>query len=178
MQVFGAMSMDVPEGPGFGRSLMTGEAFERFVREHERMVRALARSAVRDADAAEDVVQETFWRAWRSLDGLADPSRAKAWVAEIARHAALDHLRSRRRRPAEELKVDVAAPERKEEGDLVERVMRAVDALRADYRQILILRHVEKLSYKEVAQALGMTPGAVGEKLNRVRKMVAERFAR
>ncbi len=164
--------MDVPEGP----IPMTGESFERFVREHERMVRALARSYVRDDDAAEDVIQETFWRAWRSIDALGDPSRAKAWVAGIARHAAIDHLRSRKRRPAEELKVDVAAPEKKDGGDLVERVMRAVDALRADYRQILILRYVEKLSYDGIARALGMTPGAVGEKLNRVRKMVAERF--
>jgi len=155
---------------------MTGEAFYGFVQRHERLVRALARSYVRDADAAEDVVQETFWRAWRSLDGLEDASRAGAWVAGIARHAALDHLRSRRRRPTEELTVDVAAPEKKEEGILVERVVRAVDALRADYRQILILRYVEKLSYDGIARALGMTPGAVGEKLNRVRKMVAERF--
>ena len=165
--------MDVPEGP----IPMTGEAFERFVREHERMVRALARSYARDEDAAEDVVQETFWRAWRAIGTLEDVSRAKAWVAGIARHAALDHLRARKRRPAEELNVDVAAPEKKDEGDLVERVMRAVDALRADYRQIMILRYVEKLSYEGIARALGMTPGAVGEKLNRVRKMVAERFA-
>ena len=156
---------------------MTAEAFERFVLEHERLVRALARSYVRDDDAAEDVVQETFWRAWRSIGDLGDPSRAKAWMTEIARHAAIDHLRSRRRHTTEELNVDVAAPEEKDEGDLVERVIRAVDALRADYRQIMILRYVEKLSYEGIARALGMTPGAVGEKLNRVRKMVAERFA-
>jgi len=156
---------------------MTGEAFERFVREHEAMVRALARSYCRDADAAEDVVQETFLRAWRSLDGLQDASKARAWVGALARHAALDALRARRRRPAEELDVDVAAPGTAEEGDLLDKVVRAVDALRSDYRQLLVLRYVEKLSYGEIAEALGMSPGAVGEKLHRVRRMVAERFA-
>ena len=156
---------------------MTGPPFERLVREHERMVRALARSYGCDAHAADDVVQDTFWRAWRSREGLRDPSRIKAWLCATARHAALDHLRARGRRKTEELIVDVAAPEKREEGDLVERVMRAVDDLREDYRRILLLRYVEKMSYAEIAESLEMTPTAVGEKLNRVRKMVMERFA-
>ncbi len=155
---------------------MTGPSFERLVREHERKVRALAMAYCRDEHAADDVVQETFWRAWRSLDGLRDPSKLKTWLYAMARHAAVDHLRARERHRAEVLAVDVKAPE-KREGDLVDRVMRAVDGLRGDYRQILLLRYVEKLSYAEIAEALEMTPTAVGEKLHRVRRMVIERFA-
>ena len=72
--------------------------------------------------------------------------------------------------------MDLKAPELKS-GDPVDRVMRAVDGLREDYRQILLLRYVEKLSYGQIASALGMTTTAVGEKLHRVRKMVMEKFA-
>lgn len=154
---------------------MQEPAFERFVREHERMVRALAASYCRDADAAEDIVQETFWRAWRSFDGLREPGAVKSWLCALARHAGIDHARARERRPVEELNVDVAAPEPKE-GDLAEKVMAAVDGLRGDYRRIIILRYVEKLSYAEIGEALGMTPGAVGEKLHRVRHMVMEKL--
>ena len=156
---------------------MTGPPFERLVREHERMVRALARSYGCDTHAADDVVQDTFWRAWRSRDGLRDPPRIKAWLCTTARHPALDYLRARKRRKTEELIVDVPAPVHREGGDRVDRVMQAVDDLREDYRRILLLRYVEKMSYAEIAQSLEMTPTAVGEKLHRVRKMVMERFA-
>ena len=156
---------------------MTGPDFERLVREHERLVRALARSAVRDEHAAEDLVQETFWRAWRSLGNLRDPSKVKAWLCALCRNAALDFLRRRRRRETEELDVDIAAPEAREGPDLAARVGRIVDGLREDYRQIMVLHYVEQLSYEQIAESLGMTTGAVGEKLHRVRKMVAERLA-
>ena len=155
---------------------MTGGAFERLVADHERTVRALAMAYCRDASAADDVVQETFLRAWRSLDGLRDPSKVKTWIYSLARHAAIDQLRARKRRETEELTVDVRAPEKRSD-DLVDRVMCAVDGLREDYRQVLLLRYVEKLSYGEIAESLGMTATAVGEKLHRVRKMVMEKFA-
>ena len=156
---------------------MTGPDFERLVREHERLVRALARSACRDEHAAEDVVQETFWRAWRGLGSLRDPSRIKTWLCALCRNAAIDLLRRRKTRETEELSVDVAAPDGRKDSELAERVGKIVDALREDYRQIMLLHYVERLSYDEIAEALGMTTGAVGEKLHRVRKMVAERLA-
>ena len=59
---------------------MTGGAFERLVADHERTVRALAMAYCRDASAADDVVQETFLRAWKSLDGLRDPTKVKTWI--------------------------------------------------------------------------------------------------
>lgn len=154
---------------------MKDPAFERFVHEHGRMVRALAVAYCRDESAAEDVVQDTFVRAWRSLDGLRDPAKIKTWIYSLARHTAVDFLRARERRKTEELRMDVEAPERPG-GGLIEQVMQAVDQLREDYRQILLLRYVEKFSYAQIGEALGMTPAAVGEKLHRVRRMVMERF--
>jgi RNA polymerase sigma-70 factor (ECF subfamily) len=155
---------------------MTVPPIDRLVQEHERMVRALAMAYCRDENAADDIVQETFWRAWRSLNGLQDPSKVKTWLYALARNAAIDYVRSRRRRKTEALTVDVEAPERSP-GDSSDRVMRAVDGLRGDYRQIVLLHYIEKLSYAQIGEALGMTPSAVGEKLHRVRKMVQQRFS-
>lgn len=50
--------------------------------------------------------------------------------------------------------------------------------LRDDYREILELKHIEKLSYKEIAERLGMTQSAVGEKLSRVRKMLERKITK
>jgi RNA polymerase sigma-70 factor (ECF subfamily) len=57
-----------------------------------------------------------------------------------------------------------------------EALFAALNALRADYREIFILKHVDNLSYKEIAELLGMTVSAVGEKLYRVRTMVREKL--
>lgn len=155
---------------------MTPESFDAFVRQHERMVRALAVSYVRSEAAADDVVQEAFLRAWKAFDTLRDPGHVKTWLYTLARHAAIDWLRREKRHRMEELNVDVAAPARRETDDRVEKVMRIVDGLREDYRRLVLLRFADGLSYAEIAEALGMSVGAVGEKLHRVRKLVVERM--
>lgn len=156
---------------------MTGEAFERFVREHERMVRALAWSYVKDDHAADDVMQEAFLRAYRAADGMRDPSKVKTWLYTLTRNAAIDHLRSRRRTVSiEEHGVDMPAPAAEEKSDLADKVLKVVDDLREDYRQLILLRYVDKMPYTQIAEVLGMTVGAVGEKLHRVRAMIASKL--
>ncbi len=138
------------------------------------MVRALALSWCRDADAADDIVQETFWRAYRSFREAQSP---KPWLYTLVHHAALDYLRARRRRKRLEQKMRTeAVVSGAKKDDRVGKVMEIVDGLREDYRRILLLRHVDGLSYGQIARVLEMTPGAVGEKLHRVRKLVMERL--
>ncbi len=156
---------------------MTGEAFEGFVREHERMVRALAYSYVQDEHAADDVLQEAFLRAYRAVDGMRDPSKVKTWLYTLTRNAAIDHLRSRRRTVSiEEHDVDVPAPAAEEKNDLADQVMKVVDDLREDYRRLILMRYVDQMPYTQIAEVLGMTVGAVGEKLHRVRAMIASKL--
>jgi RNA polymerase sigma-70 factor (ECF subfamily) len=80
------------------RASMAGDrsAFAQLVRRHHRRVRGLAILLVPDAHAAEDVIQETFLRAYRGLRDCADPDRFGAWVSGIARNHAREWLRSRR----------------------------------------------------------------------------------
>jgi len=154
---------------------MTDE-FTTFVAEHERMARALARTWVRDRSAADDVAQEAFVRAWKGWGSLRDPARVKPWLYAIVRNTAMDWLRKERRHEAEDLPDEVAAPAPREPGDLVDRVGAVVQSLRAEDRQIVLMRFVDGLSYAEIGEALGMSTGSVGEKLHRVRARVMERL--
>ena len=159
---------------------MDGKGFEAFVREHQRMVHAIARQYVKDDSAADDVAQEAFIRAYRGLGGLREKGHVKTWLYSLTRNAAIDWLRAHKRRhvsiddagiDVEEVK-EKAAPDGTAEMDAV---MKAVQSLRADYREIILMRYIEKLSYAQIAEALGMTIGAVGEKLHRVREMIVQR---
>lgn len=159
---------------------MNAGEFERFVCEHQRMVHAIARQYVKDEHVAEDVAQEAFVRAHRSYDGLRDPGRVRTWLYALTRNAAIDWLRANRRRPlpleGEALNVPEPPPTRDDVRDTqLKKVLAALDSLREDYREIILMRYFQGLSYKEIAEALAMSVGAVGEKLSRVRDMIVER---
>jgi RNA polymerase sigma-70 factor (ECF subfamily) len=157
---------------------MDAGAFERLVRDHQQMVYAVALSHCKDAAAAEDVAQEAFLKAYRSLDGLRNPPQLKTWLYSIARFTAIDWLRRRKREELRPLPEERAAPEAAGEGteDRAMRVMQVIQGLRDDYREIMLLRYVRGLSYAEIAKQTGGTASAVGEKLHRVREMVREKM--
>ncbi len=152
---------------------MDARAFEQMVSEHQNMVYGVALATCRDRAAAEDVAQEAFLKAYRSADRLRKPARLKTWLYSVARFTAIDWVRKHRRERVSAVP-EAAAPGPAE--DRGARVMEAIRGLRDDYREVLILHYLEGLSYAEVARALGTTPGAVGEKLHRVREMVREKL--
>jgi RNA polymerase sigma-70 factor (ECF subfamily) len=153
---------------------MSSEHFEAFVKEHHSMVYALA-CAYAGPDAAEDVCQETYLRAFQDLQSLKDPSRCKPWLYALTRNAAIDHLRKQRRQDRTVRQVE--PPRSTGEVDM-DTVTRVLDRLREDFRQIVLLRYVERLSYREIGEALGMAVGAVGEKLHRVRAALVDEYAK
>jgi RNA polymerase sigma-70 factor (ECF subfamily) len=151
---------------------------------------SLALWLVRDRTLAEEVVQDAAERALRyaaSFRGGADELRP--WLLQIVRTTALDAL-SRRRRGAEEPlpEADDAAPliERApnpEEAFALSQSVRALDqavaALPAEWRECLILRELEGLSYREIAQVVGVPMGTVMSRLWRARQaLLAWRAAR
>ena len=155
---------------------MDDRAFERLVQDHQQMVYAVALSHCGDRAAAEDVAQEAFLKAYRSIEELKRPSQVKTWLYSIARFTAIDWVRRRRRQETRPLPEDQAAPPASETEDRAMRVMKVVQGLRDDYREILLLRYVRGLSYADIAKTVGATPSAVGEKLHRVREMVREQL--
>lgn len=135
---------------------------------------------VGEAGAAEDLAQDAFLKAFSSLDRY-DPQRPfLSWVFKIAHNRAFDHLRARRvdlalDEPGGALEVpdDAASPEDAAaaafDRELVEK---ALAAMPAGYREVLLLRHQEELEYSQIAEITGLPEGTVKIKLFRGRAML------
>jgi len=137
----------------------------------------LARWLTRNAHDAEDLVQEAYLRAFEHYDSFRGQS-ARAWLLAIVRNACYSHLR--RAIPAgeaAEFDERVHTPERTsadpeslalKEADS-RRLTQALEELPEEYREAIVLRELEELSYKEIAAILGVPMGTVMSRLNRGR---------
>jgi RNA polymerase sigma-70 factor (ECF subfamily) len=126
----------------------------------------------RDRSVAEDVVQETLLRAWRSLDGLTDDAAAKPWLLTIARR---EFARLFERRRFETVDVDALtatedAALATEEAPEVAEVRAAIFRLPDEYREPLVMQVLLGLSTDEIGAELGLTNGAVLTRLCRARQ--------
>lgn len=134
----------------------------------ERHAPALARYAVSlgERDEVEELVQDTFVRAFASLDSFREESSLRTWLFTIERRLILDRRRAaRRRRDRNELNEDDAATEYDALDSMVadetqRRVAEAVARLTPTQREVFTLRVGEGLSYKEIAEIAGTTEGA------------------
>ena len=160
------------------------DAFSELIRLYERTALSVAFSVLADADAASDVVQEAFLRAWQRLVELREPSRFATWLCGIARNLAID---VRRRHKHLKLSSDVsgfeAAPaprdrwnpapldaidQREQDG----RVASALATLDDVTRQAVVLRYYDGVSSKEIGATLGLSPAAVDMRLSRARQQL------
>lgn len=155
-------------------------AFEPLMRRHNQRLYRLARSIVGEASEAEDVVQETYVRAWTNLASWEGRATLSTWLCRIAVHEALARLRTRRRFAAlpypEEVVMDAGTarpaqdPERSTSNSELRRTLEtAVDALPESLRAVFALRDVEGLSTAETAEALGLSVANVKVRLHRAR---------
>src|SRR5512137_2437765 len=159
-------------------------AFARLVEENKRSVYGLCLRLLADPEEARDAAQESFTRAFSSLESYDLEQAFAPWVLRIARNHCLDLLR--RRIPA---RARVELDAENEDGpprelpdttseradDAIERAQtrdaleRAVAALPTNYREVVHLFHVEQLSYKEIASTMGIPLGTVMTWLHRAR---------
>ena len=140
----------------------------------------LARWLTRNDQDARDVVQDAALRAFRFLDGLR--GEAKPWFLALVRHACFDWLKANR--PAEVAAVDAAAlPEAADEHTPETLAFRALDrrmlnealaVLPPHFREVLILRELEDLAYKDIASITGTPIGTVMSRLARGRRLLAD----
>ena len=169
------------------RKVLQGDvnAFEKLVTEYEKAVYAIAQRMTGNPEDAADMTQETFIKAYNSLGSFRGDSKFSVWLYRIANNVCLDFLRSRSRKPTvslsveddegEETQLDVAdesqSPELLLERGLTrDAVRRGRDTLPPDYKQILLLREIQGLSYEEIASALGIDLGTVKSRIFRARK--------
>jgi RNA polymerase sigma-70 factor (ECF subfamily) len=134
----------------------------------ERHASALARfaSSLGVRDDVEELVQDTFVRAFQSLEGFRGASSFRTWLFTIARRLLLDRRRSeqRRRDRVEIQEADVAteydALDKLVAGEAEARVVEATKRLSPTQREVFMLRVAEGMSYKEIADVVGTTEGA------------------
>jgi len=145
-----------------------GALYDRWVRSLYSLVLHL----LKDPDEAEDVVEETFWQAWRKADSY-EPSRGavSTWLLTIGRRKALDRLRSRKRSREDIIGSDNSfadlpstAPDPSSEvesTELREQVRAALNELPEEQREVLELGYFSGLSQSEIAEATGQPLGTV-----------------
>ena len=166
-------------------------AFETIVGRYPARVYRLACRLTSDTDAP-DILQETFLQVYRHLSSFRGESRFATWLYRIASNAALMHRRARARRPAESLEGflprfdaqgrHVASPAQlsvaSRADELLDRQFLAGKArdvmtrLPDLYRDAFVLRDLEDMSTAEVAQALGVDPATVRQRVHRARLML------
>jgi RNA polymerase sigma-70 factor (ECF subfamily) len=159
------------------------EAFGILVRRYQRRVFALGLRWFRNADDADDVVQETFLRAWRALDRFEEDRPLAPWLLRIASNWARTQVETRKRRGGEELDESIRwegpSPEEElDKGRRREAIVRAVEELPEDQRVVLHLRVSEGLSYREISDTLDVPIGTVMSRLSRARETLRTRVNR
>lgn len=164
-------------------------AFETLVLSYEKNVYNLALRMVKNPEDASDMAQEAFIRAYNSLASFRGESKFSVWLYRIVSNVCLDFLRSRSRHPTvslsvendegEETELDIPDESQSPEALLERRltrdsVRRGLDALSEEYRQILLLREIQGLSYDEIAETLSMELGTVKSRIFRARKKLCD----
>lgn len=128
---------------------------------------------VRDTQAAEDLVQETFMRAWKAIDTLRDPALAKTWLITILRRERARAYDKNRRESdtLDDVDLDSLSGFDLGHGKTEHFVLRrALEALPEDYREPLLMQIVGGYSCEEIATAMNLQPGAVMTRLSRARQ--------
>jgi RNA polymerase sigma-70 factor, ECF subfamily len=166
---------------GIYRAAIQGdrEAFEMVIRSVSRNLFAIAYGVLQNREEAEDVVQDTFVKAWKSRWRVRDSAKLPAWLATIARHRARDLARKKRPEPL---------PENFEAGEMVQfesasqkadldgEVRSALAQLPELHRVALTLRYFEDLDYGTIEQILGLTNGALRGILGRALGLMRKRL--
>lgn len=166
-------------------------AFRRLVEKYQRKIYAMALGMVKDPDEARDVVQDAFMKAWRHLSSFEGQSAFYTWLYRIAMNLCID--RARRSSRVGKVEFDEVI-DREEEGDsgisprrvgfdpgraLVDREIRerlneAIARLSPTHRAVLVLREVDGLAYKEIAEVMQCSEGTVMSRLFHARKRMQE----
>ena len=171
------------------RCVLSGDldAFDEIVNRYTDKIYSLVVGMIRDRGHAEDVVQEVFHKAFRKLEKFEQKSQFYTWIYRIAVNTSLDHLKSRERAKAQSLdemphvdpevnpqEADPSTPLL--EREFVEQMEEALAAIPPKFREILVLREVDGLSYEEIADVLQCSKGTVESRLFRARGRLREKL--
>ena len=143
-------------------------AFEQLVETYRDQVYRIALRMCGNAADADEAAQEAFLAAWKGLPNFRGDSQFSTWLYQLTTHAAIDLMRREKRQIAAEDITEVSAPETQEA------VRNAILQLTPEYRQIVVLRFLEDLSYEEIGAALKLPSGTVKSRLNRAKAQLKD----
>jgi RNA polymerase sigma-70 factor (ECF subfamily) len=166
------------------------QSFEREALVHLDALYRVARRLTGNEADADDLVQETMLKAYRSWDQYQQGTNAKAWLVTILRNAFINEYRRRSRRP-ETVDVDTLEPyavfpevqDEDPQGSFFDRivddeVLKAIDELPEAFREAVVLSDVEGMSYQEIARILQVPVGTVKSRLFRGRQALQAKLYR
>jgi RNA polymerase sigma-70 factor (ECF subfamily) len=171
--------------------------FDALVAAYEKKIFNVVYRILGDYEEAADVTQEVFISAYKAYDRFRGDAKVFTWLYQIAINHCRNRLRKRGRTrevqvesldepramgeeaegPAREIADDTYAPEAVlEEKELRERILRAVETLPPEYREVVILREMQGLSYNEIAEATRLSLDNVKTRLSRARAMLRRKL--
>ncbi len=171
--------------PGLVAAAVQGnrDAYGQLVRKYQDRLMTTVYHVVQDRADAEDVVQETFLRAFVHLRTFAGRSAFFTWLTRIALNLAIGEHRRRARIPFRQ-PAEFSPDEPVDHGDLpgdrmmreesASQIQKALAALAPDQRAVLVLRTVEGLNYQEISQVLDLNVGTVRSRLHRARMQLRD----
>lgn len=168
-----------------------GDAYSRLVEANQDRIYASVLRQVRDEHKAMDITQEAFIQAYRAIDTYEDRARFSTWLYRIAMNLITSHYRRERahKRGGDRARASLDAENMPEPGadartpgeqveaaDVGEQVRAAIDELDDDYRDVIVMRDLNDMSYEEIAETLDIAPGTVRSRLHRGRERLKEKL--
>jgi len=159
------------------------DAFEELVNQHALFVYNLALRVLHDPLDAEEAAQEAFLRVWRSLGSFRGKAQFRTWLYTVVTRVCYDRLPQLKRefQAMDEQEVDLPdsdnlPEERLMSGELRQTLQSAIDELPQHYKLLITLRHLQEMSYDEIAEVTGQPLGTVKTGIFRARRLLADRI--
>jgi RNA polymerase sigma-70 factor (ECF subfamily) len=160
-------------------------AFDVLVRRYQRKVYYLALRMLKSHDAADDVAQDTFVRAYRAIGTFKPGSNFYTWLYRICMNRSLNYLEKEKHlvpesafgegsSPLERASTEADPLDEVAGAESAQLIEKAIDSLSPAYKAVFILRVYEEMTYEEIAESLGISMGTVMSRLFRAREKLQE----